>query len=66
MSGVSQGLMLVPIFFNIFIINIDVGMDCTLSNFAGNNWEECLNHKLFVLLFRGMWVRWRNGLTQTS
>ena len=66
MSGVSQGLMLVPILFNLYINNIDGGMECTLSKFADNTWEECLMHQLAVLLFRGMRVGCRNGLTQTS
>lgn len=56
MSGVSKGLMSVPILFNFFINNIDGGMECTFSKFADRNWEECLMHQLAVLLFRRTWV----------
>lgn len=63
MSGVSQGLMLVPILFKVFINSIDSRMECTLSKFADSKWGECLMHQLVVLIFRGMWIDWRNGLT---
>ena len=65
MNGVSQRLVLGPVLFNIFVGDIDSGIECTLFKFA-NNTKLC--GAIDTLEGREMPSRgiWRGGPMQTS
>jgi len=61
MGGVPQGLVLGPALFNIFVGDMDSGIECTLSKFANNIRVMQSTHWREGMQSRGTWTgleRW--------
>lgn len=55
-----------PVLSNIFIHDLDDGIECTLRKFTGTKLDRAVIHQMNVLSFRWMTTGWKNGLTRTS
>jgi len=55
-----------PISFNIFMNDLDDGIEGSASLLMIQNWKEQLIHQVSVPTSRRTWTSWRQGLTGTS